>query len=145
MVVPAQIFGHEVRALIDSGATRNFISPAGVTKCGLSVESHNTFLELGDGKKVLSRGRAVDVPVVMSGYTLRTNLTVSNLLHGVDVVLGMTWLKVADPLIRWSTGQMYIPDSISSFQRIMGQWLDKQVRVGTVKVLSTNEQLESLK
>ena len=27
----------------------------------------------------------------------------------------------------------------------MGQWLDKQVKTGTVKVLSTNEQLESLK
>ena len=88
LVVPARIFGHEVRALIDSGATRNFISPAGVTKCGLTIESHNTFLELGDGKKVLSRGRAVDVPVVTSGYTMKTNLTVSNLLHGVDVVLG---------------------------------------------------------
>ena len=60
-------------------------------------------------------------------------------------MLGMTWLKVADTLIRWSTGQVYIPDSISSFQRIMGHWLDKQVKVGTVKVLSTNEELESLK
>ena len=145
LVVPVRIFGHEIRALIDSGATRCFISPAGVMQCGLTVESHNTFLELGDGKKVLSRGRAVDVPVVTSGYTMRTNLTVSSLLHGVDVVLGMTWLKVADPLIRWSTGQVYIPDSISSFQRIMGHWLDKQVKVGTVKVLSTNEELESLK
>ena len=100
LVVPVQIFGHEIRALIDSGATRCFISPAGVTQCGLTAESHNTFLELGDGKKVLSRGRAVDVPVVTSGYMMRTNLIVSNLLHGVDIVLGMTWLKVADPLIR---------------------------------------------
>ena len=145
MVVPARIFGQEVRALIDSGATRCFISPAGVTKCGLDVESHNTFLELGDGKKVLSRGRAVDVPVVTSGYVVKMNLTVSRLLHGVDVVLGMTWLKAANPIIRWSTGQVYIPDSISSLQRIMGQWLDKQVRTGTVKVLSTNEELASLK
>ena len=56
LVVPARIFGHEIRALIDNGATRNFISPSGVTQCGLEVESHNTFLELGDGKKVLSRG-----------------------------------------------------------------------------------------
>ena len=64
LVVPVRIFGREIRALIDSGATRCFISPAGVTQCGLSVESHNTFLELGDGKKVLSRGRAVDVPVL---------------------------------------------------------------------------------
>ena len=73
------------------------------------------------------------------------NLTVSRLLHGVDVMLGMTWLKAADPIIRWSTRQVYIPDSISSLQRIMGQWLDKQVKTGTVKVLSTNEELESLK
>ena len=56
MVVPVWIYGQEVRALIDSGATRCFISPAGVTKCGLDVEAHNTFLELGDGKKVLSWG-----------------------------------------------------------------------------------------
>ena len=72
MIVPARIFGREIRALIDSGATRNFISPAGVMQCGLTVESHNTFLELGDGKKVLSRGRAVNVLVVTSGFTMRT-------------------------------------------------------------------------
>ena len=68
LVVPARIFGSEVRTLIDSGATRNFISPAIVTQCGLTVESHNTFLELGDGKKVLSRGRAVNLPGVTSGF-----------------------------------------------------------------------------
>ena len=37
------------------------------------------------------------------------------------------------------------PKVRSSFQQIMGQWLDKQVKTGTVKVLSTNEELESLK
>ena len=136
---------HEIRALIDSGATHNFISPARVTQCGLTVESHNTFLELGDGKKVLSQGRADDIPVVTSSSTMKTNLTVSNLLHGVGVVLGMTRLKEVDPLIRWSTGTIFIPDSVSSFQSIMGQWLDKHVKTGTVKVLSTNEELESLK
>ena len=145
MVVPARIFGQEVRALIDSGATRCFISLASVTQCGLSVESHHTFLELGDGKQVLSRGRAIDVPVVTSGYTVKMNLIVSRLLHGMDVMLGMTWLKAADPIIHWSTGQVHIPDSISALQRIVGQWLEKQVKTGTVKVLSTNEELESLK
>ena len=145
MVVPAQIYGMEIHALIDSGATRCFISLAGVTTCGLSVESHNTFLELGDGKKVLSRGRAVDVPIVTADYAVKMNLTVSSLLHGVDVVLGMTWLREMDPLICWSTGNIHIPNSISSFQKIMGQWLDKQIKTGTVKVFSTNEQLESLR
>ena len=144
-VVPARIFGHEIRALIDSGATRNFISPAGVTNCGLNVEPHNTFLELGDETKVSSRGPSVDVPIVAAGYSQKTDLTVCRLLHDVDLVLGMTWLVEADPLIRWSTGTVYLPDSITSFQRIMDDWLDKQVKVGTVKVLSTNEELESLR
>ena len=71
------------------------------------VESHNTFLELGDGKKVLSRERAVDLPIITSGYTMKTNLTVSNLLHDVDLVFGMNWLKVADPFIRWSAGTIF--------------------------------------
>ena len=71
MIVPARIFGREVRALIDSGASRCFISPATVTLCGLDVESHNTFMELADGKKVLSRGRTVGVPVVTGGYTVK--------------------------------------------------------------------------
>ena len=56
LVVPAWIFGQGTHALIDSDATRNFMSLASVTKCGLKVESHNTFLELGNGTKVLSRG-----------------------------------------------------------------------------------------
>ena len=43
-------------ALIDSDATQNSVPPARVTKCGLSVETHDTFLELGDGTKVLSWG-----------------------------------------------------------------------------------------
>ena len=43
LVVSAQIFGHEIRALTDSDATRNFISPAGVTQWILTVETHNTF------------------------------------------------------------------------------------------------------
>ena len=50
-------------------------------------------------------------------------------------------------MIRWSTGILYIPDSISedSFQRIVGQWLNKQVKTRIVKVLSTNEYLKSLR
>ena len=57
-----------------------------MTKCDLNVESHNTFLELADGKNVLSSGRAVDVPVVTTDYALKTDLTVSNLFNIVDVV-----------------------------------------------------------
>ena len=115
MVVPAWIFGLEICALINNGATCNFISLAGVTKCGLKVESHNTFLELGDGTKVLLRGRAINIPVITTTYTLKTDLTVCSLLHVVNLVLGMIWLVEADLLIRWSIGTVYLPDSVLSF------------------------------
>ena len=82
--MPASIFGQEIRAFVASGTTRCFTFLASVTKCGLTVESHNTFLELGDGKKVLSQGRVVDVTIVIANYSVKTDLTVSNLLHGMD-------------------------------------------------------------
>ena len=82
------------------------------TKCGLNVESANTFLELRVEQKVLSWGRAVDAPIVIVGYALKADLIVSNLLHGINVMLGMTWLQEVDPLILWSVGIVYIPNSI---------------------------------
>ena len=90
-------------------------------------------------------GTSCQRTIVTIGYSAKTNFTINNLLYGVDVMLEMTWLQEADPLIRWNTGIVYMPDFVSSFQRIVGQWLDKQVKIGTAKVLSTNEQLESLK
>ena len=56
MVVSASIYGRKVRTLIDSGATRWFVSPACVAACGLKGVPHDVFLELGNGEKILSRG-----------------------------------------------------------------------------------------
>ena len=79
-----------------------------MTKCGLKMESNNTFLELGDGTKVLLRGCAINVPIVTTGYSQKTDLMVYSLLHNMDVVSGMTWLVEADPLIRWSIAKAYL-------------------------------------
>ena len=61
------------------------------------MESCNTFLELGDQTKVLPRGRAVNVPIVIAGSSDKTDLTVCSPLHEVDLVLGMICLQEADP------------------------------------------------
>ena len=92
LVVTARINGHSVRALIDSGATRCFVTPACVTAVGLKGKPQDTFLELGNGQKFLSRGFVPDVPVVTAGLTVKIGLTVTSLLHEVDLVLGINWL-----------------------------------------------------
>ena len=92
LVVTARINGHSVCALIDSGATRCFVTPACVTAIGLKGTTKDILLELENGQKYLSRGFLPDVLVVTIGLTVRLGLTVTNLLHEVDLVLPINWL-----------------------------------------------------
>ena len=144
LLVLVHIHGHKYRALIDSGATRSFISPACITETGMKTQKNNTFLELGDGFKVLSKFEAMDIPVVIAGHTFKIDFTVSDLLHNVDIVLGLTWLKQHNPLVDWSTGNLYILDS-QSLMRLFGEWLHAKYKIGTVKLLYSHEDLEALK
>ena len=70
------------------------------------------------------------------------DLTVTKLLHSVDVVLGMTWLRRWNPLIDWVQQVMYIRTQ-QGWDRIRGIFLDSEHRIGTVNVLS-DEELASL-
>ena len=131
MVVSARIYGRKIRTLIDSGATRCFVSPACVAACGLKGVPRDVFLELGNGEKILSRGYIPDVPVVTAGLTVKTGLTVTNLLHDVDLVLGMNWLKLVNPIVDWCGAKLYVPNAVHT-ALLQGNWLDHYVKVGTV-------------
>ena len=98
-MVSARIHGKTIRALIDSGATRCFATPACISTVELKGVPRDIFLELGNGEKILSRGYVPDVPVVTAGLTLKVGLTVANLLHKVDLVLGINWLQLVNPVI----------------------------------------------
>ena len=54
------------------------------------------FLELGNGEKFLSRVYIPDAPIVTAGLTVKLGLPVTNLLHEMDLVLGMTWLQLVN-------------------------------------------------
>ena len=143
LVVPARVNGHVVRALIDSGATRCFVTPSCVTAVGLKGTPRDIFLELGSGQKYLSRGHVPDVPVVTAGLTARVGLTVTNLLHEVDLVLGMNWLQLVSPVVDWSSGKIYLPNSVHT-ALLQGDWLSGHVKAGTVTVLAGSEELKQM-
>ena len=144
LVVPAKIRGKEFRALIDSGATRCFVTPECCAVGGLSCIPHDTFLELGNGQKALSRGLVQDAPITLGGVTTKTDLTVSNLLHNVDIVLGINWLKFVNPFIDWSGGRVILHDAIHT-ALLKGTWLSPDIKIGTVKILSSEDGLEQIK
>ena len=144
IVVSARIYGRKIRTLIDSGATRCLVSPSCVTACGLKGVPRDVFLELGNGEKILSRGYIPDIPVVTAGLTVKMGLTVTNLLHDVDLVLGMNWLQTVNPIVDWCGAKLYVPNAVHT-ALLQGDWLEKYIKVGTVTVLSSEEELHQLK
>ena len=83
LVVPAKIYGKEVKTLIDSGATRCFVTPSCEAHVRLMGIPRDVFLELGNGEKYLSRGYVPDVPIVIVRLIVKIGLTVTNLRHEV--------------------------------------------------------------
>ena len=144
LVVPVKINGKTFSALIDSGATRCFVTRECCTIAGLSCESHDTFLELGNGTTALSRGMVRGAPITTASVTTRMNLTISQLLHDVDIVLGMNWLKYVNPIIDWCSGQVYLPGAVHT-ALLKGTWLSSEHAIGTVKILSHSVDIADLK
>ena len=144
LVVSASIYGKTVRALIDSGATRCFVTPTCVSAVGLKGTPRDVFLELGNGEKYLSRGYVPEVPVVTTGLTVKIGLTVTNLLHEVDLVLGINWLQLVNPVVDWSGARLYVPNAVHT-ALLQGNWLEGHVHAGTVTVLSSEMELQQMK
>ena len=62
LVIPTKIYGKEVKTLIDSGATRCFVTPSCVTKVGLKGLHRDVFLELGNGQLICPESMSLMCP-----------------------------------------------------------------------------------
>ena len=65
-------------------------------------------------------------------------LTVTNLLHDVDLVLGMNWLQTVNPIVDWCGAKLYVPNAVHT-ALLQGNWLEDHVQAGTVTVLSSEK------
>ena len=59
--VPASVNGRKLTALIDSGASKCYISPNTAIQCDLNLEKETMYLELIDGSKIQSTQKASNV------------------------------------------------------------------------------------
>ena len=143
LVVTARINGHPVCALINSNATRCFVTASYVIAVGLKGQPQDTFLELGNDQKFLSRGLVPNVPVVIAGLTMRVGLTVTSLLHEVGLVLGVNWRQLVNPVVDWSSGKVYLPNAVHT-ALLQGDWLEGHVKAVTMTVLAGEEQLKAM-
>ena len=98
--------GHKCIALVDSGASGNFVSRSYVEKnkllCKPLQGCASTTVKLANGH-VEDISRCVTGQLVVSGSTEPITLTVIT-LHGYDIILGMPWLVKHNPSVDWCKG-----------------------------------------
>ena len=134
--VQTRCCGHDLICLIDCGASRCYLDSQRVLQLGLHPTAENATLELGDGTKVPSSGCIHDLKFVMGSHTFSQNFTVTNLMRGIDMVLGMTWLESVNPLVNWGSHTLYIRVHDILYP-IVGVPADQDTKIGTVRHLET--------
>ena len=106
LVVKPSINGKQASALVDSGASANFLDDAFAKKNSVPVEApaKQATVKLGDGSACKAAGTANKVPTKFQTYSERVNYVVMKLGGKYDAVLGMPWLKKHRAKINWDTG-----------------------------------------
>ena len=141
--VTVRLCGREVCALIDCGASRCYLTPQVVLRLGLQPIAESATLELGDGTRVPSSGCLKNQIFTMESQTFSQDFTITQLMPGVDMVLGMTWLESVNPIINWSSHMLYVRSGKMLYP-IKCAPAEESTKIGTVKhldsVATENEQ-----
>ena len=120
LVVTVVIHGTPVRALVDSGASRSFVSDELKLRPPLHFVGAYSSLELANGETIVSTGMAPQVLVSIGDVQCRVNLTAIPLMDGISVILGKDWLDTLNPLIDWRSNTVYLRLG-DKLQKVQGQ------------------------
>jgi hypothetical protein len=86
------VHGKHMTALVDGGATHNFIDASLVSRRGLRTEEFEGFhIAMADGYTMICLDMMLDLEVKLGNYTLTNTFYVVDLLD-TDAVLGVQWL-----------------------------------------------------
>ena len=130
--IAVSIGGQQKIGLIDSGASRCYMSPEIAAICELQLNPEILHLELADGSKVQSTQKADNVNVVVGKSICRVSFTVIKLLKDVALVLGVNWLSLWNPVIDWREEKMHIWTG-TEWSQVQGMLLDSKNNIGTIK------------
>ena len=108
LILRAVINDTRVSALVDSGATRSFVSEQLQTRPPMKFIGAYSSLELANGETIVSTGIAPNVLVCIGSTVSRVSLTAVPLMEGIEVILGRDWLDAVNPLVDWRTNSLVL-------------------------------------
>ncbi|GBG64000.1 hypothetical protein CBR_g40246 [Chara braunii] len=118
MYVRIQVGQASCRALLDSGATRNFMSQSFMQRAGLGAQvrrkANPTPIKLADGKTQQLLDRYIEaVPVYFAPHACEP-VTFDILDTDFDIILGMPWLASADHTVNFHRRTLSVRDAFGA-------------------------------
>jgi hypothetical protein len=100
--------GHPILVLFYSGATHNFISKACIKSCRLTITHLSTpYMISTSGGKMVTQYLAKNTPINLGGKVYKTGLIILD-GQGIDVILGMSWMKEFKALLDIATRTVHL-------------------------------------
>lgn len=108
LVFDATISGRPAKVMLDSGASRDFISRRLVSQLGLATsKAARTSVVLADGSVNMSARQCRAIQINIGSYTTTRDLLLTD-LQQYDVILGKPWLTSVNPDIDWACNTVSI-------------------------------------
>ena len=111
LFVDVYLHGRQIRALIDSGAQGNYISPNLVNHAQLPWKNKDEpyrlrtvegeLVEYGNG---LVNMETAQLPLFIANQKHDLRLDITEISH--EIILGIPWLRASNPRVNWRTGQI---------------------------------------
>jgi hypothetical protein len=104
LVLPCTLAGQPARALVDSGATNNFLDAHFARKANIKQEPYTgkgQLVRLGNGSTCLAPSSARNIPLDIKRNSIQLDFEIMS-LGRYDAILGMPWFVAANPNIDWT-------------------------------------------
>ena len=113
LLVEVKIFGRKVVALVDSGATHNFIASEFCYKHGMRYVKKTRTVVLADGSNSEAVGALQSARVTIGQHAVKEDFIVMDMKgEEFQCILGKPWLSAVNPTIDWNKNCMTIRDSV---------------------------------
>ena len=129
LIVKGMVNDTSVSMLVNSGATRSFVSEQLRTRPPLNFIGAYSSLELANRETIVSTGIAPDVLLCIGKTVSWVSLTTVPMMEGIQVILGRDWLDTVNPLVDWRTNSLVLRNG-NSLEVVQG--------IGTQNVKSCN-------